>query len=251
MAIKGKGRTRGRRTVAAPPKRAIVVRKPPIWRRRWLWMTAAVLALVGILSATFVALNSRNASKRKEREVRAVTAYLNQFRSHLPTDRVAVPPDAIVIFPSVQDDIDNFKNLSAADIEKKGKALSAAAAKSASGLENVAIARLVPEEFAGDRGQVGEAQFLIAQAYHLYQPVGALFQQAGRASGATRQELLDQAQSLINRAGTMFDRGYVKLVRIATRLGIPIKTAYQPAPAVPGGNATPTPPASPSASPSA
>ena len=46
MAIKSKGRTRSRRTVSAAPKRGLVVRKPPIWRRRWVWLVVAVAAVV-------------------------------------------------------------------------------------------------------------------------------------------------------------------------------------------------------------
>jgi hypothetical protein len=249
LAIKGKGRTRGRRTVAAPPKRAIVVRKPPIWRRRRLWAAAGLVAVAGIAAAILSAMHSHDVAARKEREIKAVRGYLNQFQFHLPADRTPIPPDAIVIFSSVQDDIDNFKDLSRAQAEKKGKDVTDAATKSSGGLEKVRIAGLIPEEFATDRAELGEAQFLIVQAYRLYEPVGALFQQAAGVSGEARQALLDQAQSLMNQSGALFDRGYVKIVRMANRLGIPIKTAFQPAPNTPGGNVSPTP--APSATPSA
>lgn len=251
MAIKGKGRTRGRRAVAAPPRRAIVVRKPPIWRRRWVWAAAGVVALAGIVAGALAAVHAHGVSTRKDREQKAVVAYLNAFRVHLPQDRTPVPPDAIVIFSSVQDDLDNFKNLSAVQAEKKGKDVAAMATKSADGLEKVRIAGLIPEEFTADRDELSEAQFLIVQSYRLYEPVGGLIQAAANASGQTGQAMLDQAQSLMNRAGALFDRGYAKIVRMANRLGIPIKTAYQPAPATPQGSPTPVPTASASASPSA
>ena len=220
-----------------------------MWRRRWLWAAAAVVAVAGIAAAILSAKHSHDVAARREREIRAVRGYLNQFQFHLPADRTPVPPDAIVIFSSVQDDIDNFKDLSRAQADTKGKAVTDAATKSSGGLEKVVIGRLIPEEFAADRAELGEAQFLIVQAYRLYEPIGALFQQAAGVSGEARQALLDQAQSLMNQSGALFDRGYVKIVRMANRLGIPIKTAFQPAPNTPGGNASPTP--APSATPSA
>ena len=249
MAIKGKGRTRGRRAVAAPPRRAIVVRKPPIWRRRWVWSVVGLMAVAGTVAGVLVAVHAHGTSTRKAREQKAIVAYLNAFRLHLPQDRTPVPPDAIVIFSSVQGDLDNLKNLSAAQAEQKGKDVAAMATKSADGLEKVRIARLIPVEFTADRGELNEAQFLIVQAYRLYEPIGNLVQAAGKASGDARQALLDQAQSLMNRSGDLFDRGYAKISRMATRLGIPIKTANQPAPQA-TNNPTPTAPPSATASPS-
>lgn len=250
MAIKGKGRTRGRRAVAAPPRRAIVVRKPPIWRRRWVWSVVGLMAVAGTVAGVLVAVHAHGTSTRKAREQKAIVAYLNAFRLHLPQDRTPVPPDAIVIFSSVQGDLDNLKNLSAAQAEQKGKDVAAMATKSADGLEKVRIARLIPVEFTADRGELNEAQFLIVQAYRLYEPIGNLVQAAGKASGDARQALLDQAQSLMNRSGDLFDRGYAKISRMATRLGIPIKTANQPAPQATQSNPTPTAPPSATASPS-
>lgn len=240
MAIKGKGRTRGRRAVAAPPKRAIVVRKPPIWRRRWVWLALGVAAVAGIVAGTLAAIHAHDLSTIKDREMTAVTAYINRFRLHLPADRTAVPPDAIIIFSSVQDDLTNFKKLSVADAEKKGKDVAVMARKSADGLEKVGIGQLIPEQFPGDRAELNEAQFLIVQSYRLYESVGGLVQAAATASVDTRQAFLDQAQLLMNRSGALFDRGYSKIIRIANRLGIPTKTAYQP-PVAPSGNPTPTP----------
>lgn len=249
MAIKGKGRTRGRRPVAAPPRRGIVVRKPPVWRRRGVWLVVGLLAVGGIVAGIMAAVHARNVSTRKDRETKAITAYINQFRLHLPADRTPVPPDAIVIFSSVQDDLDNFKDLSAAQAKKKGEDVAAMATKSADGLEKVAVGTLIPDEFAADRAELNEAQFLISQSYRLYEPVGALIQAAATAPVEAKQALLDQAQALINRAGALFDRGYAKIVRMATRLGIPIRTAYQSAPTAPQTPAA-TPSASASASPS-
>ncbi len=156
-----------------------------MWRRRWVWRAVGVVAVAGIVAGAMAAVHAHGVSTRKAREQKDVAGYLNAFRLHLPQDRTPIPPDAIVIFSSMQNDLNNFKNLSPAQAE--------------------------------------------------------------------RQALLDQARSLTNRSGALFDRGYAKIVRMANRLGLPIKTTVQPAPQAPQGSPTPTPSAtaSPSASPSA
>ena len=55
----------------------------------------------------------------------------------------------------------------------------------------------------------------------------------------------------MNESGGLFDRGYVKIVRMANRLSLPIKTAPQTPQGSSSPTATPSASASPSASPSA
>ena len=64
MAIKGKGRTRSRRVVAAPPRPQLVVRKPPIWRRPWFLIAFGVVAVAGILVAVLTGIHSRRPPSR-------------------------------------------------------------------------------------------------------------------------------------------------------------------------------------------
>lgn len=260
MAIKGKGRTRGRRAVAAPPRRAIVVPKPPIWRRRWVLLAAGLVALAGILTGVLIGMQARSAAARKDREERAVRNYLNQFRDHLPEDRVPVPPDVIVIFSSVQEDLSRIgTELTAAQAEKRGQDIAAMAKESADGLEAVSVGGLIPQEFSEDRAALNEAQFLIVQSYRLYEQIGGLIEAAATSSAKQQTAIVDQVQLLMNRSGSLFDRGYVRIVRLAKRLGIPVETAFQPPPAVPQPTASPnpaptataTPGSSPSPSPSA
>jgi hypothetical protein len=213
-------------------------------------LVAGLLALAGIAVGIVAAVHARTVSARTDREKRAVTTFINQFRLHLPTDRTPIPPDAIVIFTSVQDTLNDSGDLSAAEARKKGQDVAAMATKSADGLERVAISRLIPEEFGADRAELTEAQFLIAKSYRLFESVGGLIEAAAASPENRRQPLLDQAQNLINQSGALFDQGYAKIVRIANRLGIPVRTAYQPAPPVPQGSPTPTPTATVTASPS-
>jgi hypothetical protein len=84
----------------------------------------------------------------------------------------------------------------------------------------------------------------------LYEQIGGLIQAAATAAGEQQTAILDEVQLLMARSGTLFDRGYVKIVRMAKRLAIPIETAYQPPPAVPQPPASPSPTATGTQSPS-
>src|SRR2546427_828167 len=68
MAIKSKGRTRSRRTVSAAPKRGLVVRKPPIWGRRWVWLVVAVAAVAGPPAGGFSGLRSPSRKVQTDRD---------------------------------------------------------------------------------------------------------------------------------------------------------------------------------------
>src|ERR1041385_2855141 len=105
MAIKGKGRTKSRRSISAPPRPALVVRKPPIWRRRWVWALVGAVAVLGIVVGVLAAIHSHSVGQRKDREAAAGLAFVTNSRGTLPADREPVPPDVLVIFPSVSTDV--------------------------------------------------------------------------------------------------------------------------------------------------
>src|SRR6266536_263813 len=158
MAIKSRGRARGRRAVAAAPRRPLVVRKPPIWRRPWVWVVVGVLAAGGIAFGTLSILHSHSVAARKNREKLAVTNLFNQFKAALPADRRAVPPDVLVIFPTVNDDLAKIgKDIKGDDVKKRGKDITDAAQKSVTALQAIKdrVNRILPAEFAGDRAGVG------------------------------------------------------------------------------------------------
>src|SRR5919108_932982 len=152
MAIKSKGRTRSRRTVSAAPRRTLVVRKPPIWRRRWVWAVVAVAAVGGILAGVFSILHSHSVSAKKDRETIAIRKVLNQLRAKLPQDRRAVPPDVVVIFPSVSRDLPKIgKDITGAAAVKRGRGIADQAKKSSNDVQAIPIDRLIPAEFQADR----------------------------------------------------------------------------------------------------
>src|SRR6266542_3863692 len=101
MAIKGKGRTRGRRAVAAPPKRAVVVRKPPIWRRRWVWLAVGVAAGVGIVAGILAAIHVHKVATPVYRDLPTITAYVIQCLSDSRYDGTSGPSVVIRTFTTL------------------------------------------------------------------------------------------------------------------------------------------------------
>jgi hypothetical protein len=251
MAIKGKGKTRSRRTISAPPRPTLVVRKPPIWRRRWVWAVAGGVAIVGILVGLTIALRSSSKDSTKKKRSTAVLAFVTNSRAALPADRQAVPPDLVVIFPSVGSDVANIgKTLTGQALIDRGKQITQQAAAATKAMNEIPVTKIVPAAFPQDRQTLQDSQFLMAQALKLYEQVGGLFQAAASTSGTAQTQIVGQAQALMNEAGTLFDQGYRKLVRLAEALGVPIKTAFNPPPSAPVPGPTVTPSASASGSPS-
>ena len=116
------------------------------------------------------------------------------------------------------------------------------------------VAGTIPAEFPDVRAEFTDAQFLMSQAMTVYERVGQLVQiAAGARDKAQRESLIEQAQQLIQQAGSMFDAGYVKVVRLAKDLGISINIPFVPPPTSPGGQGggQPTPGPSGSGSPTA
>jgi hypothetical protein len=254
MAIKSRGRARGGRAVAAAPRRPLVVRKPPIWRRPWVWIVVGLLAAGGIAFGTLSILHSHDVAGRKDREKLAMTNLFNQFKAGMPADRRAVPPDALVIFPTVSDDLPKIgKDIKGDAAKKRGKEITDAAQKTVAALQAIhdRVNRILPAEFADDRAAVTDGLFLVTRAIDLYRQVGGIVQAAADLPKADQKALIDQATALTQQGGALFDEGYRKILKILNRLGIAPNIAPS-VPVAPGGLTSPTPtlPSTPSAEPS-
>jgi hypothetical protein len=247
MAIKSKGRPRGGKGVAAAPRRPLVVRKPPIWRRPWLWITVGSIVLVAVLALVVISVRHNGRQGRTDREAAAVQLLFTKVRQRLPRDIQPIPPDALAIFPQVQRDVPSFgTDIKGDDLKKRGDAIAADALASSTALDGLDIQGLIPAEFGRDRQTLIDARFLISQGIAMYQEIGGLIGSTAGLSQEKAQAVLDQAQTLMNRAGSLFDQGYLKLTGVAKALGINTDSRFNPAPTLP---TSPAPTASASTSP--
>src|SRR5437867_596221 len=113
MAIKGKGRARarsGRRVIAAPPRPQIVVRKPPIWKRRWVWAVVAGLAVASIVVGVVLSVQASHRRSFRDREAAALDNLAHRFVSRFPKDRQESPGNLFVFYPSFNGSLDDLSN---------------------------------------------------------------------------------------------------------------------------------------------
>jgi hypothetical protein len=258
LAIKGKGKTRsGRRVIAAPPRPQLVVRKPPLWRRGWVWGIVGAVAAAGILIGVLVAMHGRSVHRFKDREVAAVQTLADRFMSAFPADRQVAPPDLIVLFPNANSALSDLA-------DGKGSATAASSAademiaggqKGQQGIVAVGVAGLIPKTFnvSTDKGVKApgatqeaalDAQLLMGQAFRLYVNAGHLMMSAAAATGSQRSDLANQAKQLTAQGALLFDNGFRKVLNLLSALGHPLQLASQSPPPTPG----PSPSASASAS---
>jgi hypothetical protein len=233
VAIKGKGKTRGRRIVAAPPRPQLVVRKPPIWRRRSVLVSTALILVAAILAGVYINIHSNNNKKLKEHETTAVANLSTQLFAQFPQDRQVIPPDLFSFYPSLGQDLDNLANgqLTAKDAETKAASLLDSASKAAVGIAKIDVNKLIPASFsisgiptAGGKGitrdELSNALFLIQRSFRLYASVGNIMKAAIAAEGEQRQALVDEGKQTAALAGELFEQGYRNLARLHARLGL-------------------------------
>ena len=274
MAIKGKGRTRGRRMVAAPPRPQLVVRKPPIWRRPLVWAIVGVLAAGGILAGVLVTLHNRSARNFKSREIALVEQYTGKLQSKFPSDAQAVPPDLIAFYPKFTQLLQDLAagKVKPADAISTAKQIQSTAQAAENGVGGLDLTKLIPADFTvtglsnqlsptsgttgadeirangATRQVLQDAQFLMSQSFELWRQAGSAMEQAAKADPAARKAMTTEAIQLSQEAGTLFDAGYRKVIGIRNALGLQAPTIPTQPPAT---SPSPSPGASPSARPSA
>ena len=224
MAIKGKSKSRGTRTVARGPKPAFVPVRTPLLRRRGLWIsvaTVAVCALVAALGVGFI--QQREDAQERERTDRMATA-VNQYRGQIDPVLATVgqpqPPARFDAFPDLGATLPvisaNDADEAAFDqAETVAKASASSARSAANSIEDVPVADSIRDrgfsrEFAV---YMLDSQSELARAMKLYEQVARLVTMAIGSDGASeRQALLESADDLFAVAEDTFARGYADYV---------------------------------------
>ena len=233
MAIKGKGKTRSRRVVAAPPRPPVYVRKTPFFRRRSTLIVLGALAIIGITYATVQFLQNRSERELRRRESQAVRSFSNRLTAAFPTDRQVIPPDVYFFYQSFNEDLERIekRQLSSAEAIKRGKEVKKSATAAAGRVQQIEVNRLIPADLTVSpdpairaegitRREVTDAQFLIARAFRLYAAAGALVEEAAAVPKDRMDELSRQAQGLMSQAIDLFSKGYRTVASLKARVGI-------------------------------
>jgi hypothetical protein len=224
VAIKGKSKSRGARTVARGPKPAYVPVRTPLLRRSGLWIavgTAAAMALIAALAIGF--FEQREDSRDRElveRMETAVNQYAGQIDPILATVGQPAPPAGFDAFPDLSTTLPiiaaNDADEAAFEQARTVAEDTASSARSAASL----IEDIPVTDFIRDRGFSREfvvymidSQGDLARAMELYRQSALLITIALDADEPDeRQELLERADDVLTVAEDTFVRGYADYV---------------------------------------
>jgi hypothetical protein len=224
VAIKGKSRSRGTRTVARGPKPAYVPVRTPLLRRRGLWISVATVAVCALVVALGIGLVQQREDARERDRIdsmaRAVDQYRGQIDPVLATVGQPQPPAGFDAFPDLGTTLPvisaNDADEAALDqAETVAKDTSSSARSAARLIEDVPVA-----DFIRDRGFEREfvvymldSQSELARAMKLYEQAARLVIMAIEFDDPTeRQDLLQSADDLFAVAEDTFARAYADYI---------------------------------------
>jgi hypothetical protein len=221
LAIKGKGKTRSRRAVAAGPKPVYVVPRKPLLARRSVQLGAlAVLLLVigAILLWTYL---DQRADQRLEEEQTILGRFATRVEDTLRPVSRPLPPTGLAIFGDLRDDLTALREEKADPTE-----VAASAGQAAENAEGFAatIDDIPTSQWVRERRlpfEMIDAQGFIVQAVRVYGRAATTLRLAAEARpGEVRGELLDVAEGLLDAGEQLFDQGYQKITNAKFELGI-------------------------------
>ena len=232
MAIKGKSKSRGAKTVSSGPKPAYVPVKTPLLRRRGLWISVgAILGLAIVGGLAYGLVQERNDSRAQElvdRMAAAVNDYRGQIEPILVPLGSAVPPSNFAAFASLGSSIDSLRaeavDRAALDAAATEADASVSLAKSAADL----FGQITPTDFVADQGFSGDfvlyvinSQDGFVRAMHLYRQAALLTADAVETEkGAMRDELVARAGDVYDLAVETFGRAYADYVQAQSLAGV-------------------------------
>jgi hypothetical protein len=235
LAIKGKGKTRSRRAVAAGPKPVYVVpRKPPLARRSVQFGALAVLLLVvgAILLWTYL---DQRADQRLQDEQAIVSRFATRVETPLQPVSQQLPPTGLVIFGDLREDLTSMREETADPTQVAARA--GRAAENAGGFAG-AIEDIPTSQWVRERGlpiEMIDAQDFIVQAVRVFGRAADTIRLAAEARpGEQRDELLEVAEGLLDTGEQLFDRGYQKITNAKFELGIGEPQPFSPEFETPG-----------------
>jgi hypothetical protein len=217
MAIKGKSKGRGARTVARGPKPVYTPVKRPFWQKKTFWYAiAAVLAIAAVVGLIYGFMKERNDQREQDEIAREATA-ARSYGGKLDTILASVGQQnatGFVAFPQIGSALDALEQDAASqDPEQLSSSLDdlAGTAKTASeSLAALDAAKIVRNKdldptfivyLLGSKDDITSGLRLYEQAAHL----AAL---AATTTGPDQTALITRAKAVNTLAGEVFAHGY-------------------------------------------
>jgi hypothetical protein len=240
MAIKGKTKSRSKKTVAAGPKPAYVPVKTPLMRRRGLWIAlVAVLAVASIAGITYGLAKERTRSREEELAKRlrtAMTRYQSEVDPILAGVGTPSPPSSFTAMPSLVGVLTDLQKgtgkpstvtaAAQAASDAATQAKSAATALGAIDVTGIIVNKGFDEKFA---------LFMLDSQKQMVSGLKSFEQTANLISLATglqrdeQAKLLTSASAILALATSTFNDGYSDYIEAQAEAG-----TFQPSSVVPG-----------------
>lgn len=223
MAIKGKSKSRGAKTVASGPKPAYLPVKTPLVRRRGLWIAVgAVLGVAVIVGLVIGFVQQRNEQRDADQLARTTDAaeeYTGQVEPVLTNLGQTLPPTGFDAFPSLAT---AMQSLEAEEVDEDaleqagttGSGVAESAENAASVLGEIDTTELLsgrelPREFVD---AVIASRDGFVRAMSLYRHVGELMATAAGAEESVRADLVPELRGFFDIAEDAFASAYAQYV---------------------------------------
>jgi hypothetical protein len=233
VAIKGKSKSRGAKTVSSGPKPAYVAVKTPLLRRRSLWTAVGVLLGLAALGGIAYGFAKELEDGREQERLDAMAAAINDYRGLIEPILVplgeAIPPSGFAAFPTLGSSIAALQaeEVDRATVEAAATEAEASVTRAESAAE--LFGEIVPTDLVAGKGFEDEPDFILyvinsqdgfVRAMNLYKQAALLLADASEAEeGADRDELVARASDVYGLAGETFGRAYGDYVEAQAQAG--------------------------------
>jgi hypothetical protein len=237
MAIKGKAKSRSKKTVAAGPKPAYVAVKTPLIRRRGFWIgLAAVVAVASLAGIAYGFAKEQTRSRDEElakRLVTAATRYQSEVDPILAGIGSPSPPSSFTAMSSLTTALGDLQKGTSKPTDAATAA--AAAAKQAKSayvaLGAIDVTKIIVNH-GFDQGFVLymiDSQKQMVAGLKLFEQSANLLAQASGLHGDAQAQLLDSTSGVLALANSTFNDGYSDYVQAQSEAG-----TFQPSSVLPG-----------------
>jgi hypothetical protein len=227
MAIKGKSKSRGARTVARGPKPVYTPVRRPLLQRRGFWLGVLVaVVVVAIAGLTYGFVHQRSQDRAAEAtQVKATVMrrYSNEVDPILETVGQPVQGTQFRAFTELTTTLSGLTKggTDPAAATATATEIASSAKTAGAAIENIDAAKIV----AGKTDDPAFVQYVtsskdeLAAAMRLYEQVAELTKEAATAPDDLRPQLLTRAQALLGLAADALNRGYDSYVQAQTIAG--------------------------------
>ena len=228
MAIKGKSKGRGARSVTRGPKPAYTPVKKPLLARREVWLVVAGILGVAIVVGLVIGfIAQRNASAQDDLEARmrtTMSTYQGDVDSILSQIGQAQPPSGYTVFADLTKAVTDLQNGAQSDAASLKQTAGDTVDKAKSAL--TAFQDVDEDALIRNRGFSRDFVLYIinskggfVRAMELYREAGELLRLAAEADGAQRDELVARTAAITSIADDTFAHAYSDYVEAQTEAG--------------------------------